>query len=351
MGWGGAQSLKFTELLNDRISIRAIQVYGGKVWYAGNRSRVGFVDMGQRAGGRQIRVSWRDSLEFRTLAQNSRYFYTINIGSPAELFQIDKKTLAVKTLFKDTLKTAFYDALIFYKNNERAIGLSDPAENRKLNILTTHGDARQWYHCYDCPQFPVFEKGEAAFAASNTNIAAKGRYLWMATGGAKSRILRSKDGGCEWEVFETPFVQGTSSQGIYSLDFADEKFGVAVGGDYTRQSANVNNIATTLDSGRTWQIQASGANGGYKSCVKIRPGSKGREMIAVGDRNIEFSGDFGRTWNTISEEKGLYVCEWVDKNTLVFAGKNRILKAKLVLQPRAAGKRHPRRGDGASAAT
>lgn len=64
------------------------------------------------------------------------------------------------------------------------------------------------------------------------------------------------------------------------------------------------------------------------TCVKIRPKSKGKEIIAVGDQHISFSNDYGKTWTKISDEKGLYVCEWVDKNTLVFAGKNRIIKIK-----------------------
>ena len=102
-----------------------------------------------------------------------------------------------------------------------------------------------------------------------------------------------------------------------------------MGGDYTQQAENINNIATTRDGGETWQIQASGKNAGYKTCVKIRPKSKGKDIIAVGDQNIEFSRDYGKTWTKISDEKGLYVCEWIDKNTLVFAGKDRIVKMTL----------------------
>jgi methyl coenzyme M reductase subunit D len=37
--------------------------------------------------------------------------------------------------------------------------------------------------------------------------------------------------------------------------------------------------------------------------VKIRPKSKGKDIIAVGDQNIEFSSDYGKTWKTISQEK------------------------------------------------
>jgi hypothetical protein len=81
------------------------------------------------------------------------------------------------------------------------------------------------------------------------------------------------------EIFNTPFIQGESSQGMYSIDFYDDQFGIAVGGDYTKQDANINNIATTNDGGETWQIQASGQNAGYTTCVKIKPGSKGRRSL------------------------------------------------------------------------
>lgn len=52
-------------------------------------------------------------------------------------------------------------------------------------------------------------------------------------------------------------------------------------------------------------------------------------MISVGSKNIEYSSDFGKTWITISKEQSLFVCTWLDENTLVFAGKDRILKAKI----------------------
>ena len=172
-------------------------------------------------------------------------------------------------------------------------------------------------------------EGEAAFAASNTNISSFKNKLWIATGGKASRIIKLDLRSGKMQVFDTPFIQGSSSQGIYSIDFFNRNFGIAVGGDYTKQAENVNNIATTYDGGKTWTIQASGKNGGYKTCVKFRPKSKGKDIIAVGDQNIELSRDYGKTWQTISNEKGLYVCEWIDENTLVFAGKNRIIKMQI----------------------
>ena len=319
-----SQKFKIDTLLNDKISIRAIQLWDGKVWYAGTDSKFGFVNMNNKADKKQIVISQKP-LQFRTLAQNKKHFYAINIESPAYFFQIDKKTLEFNVVFNDNDSTAFYDAFKFV-DDDFGIAFSDPTKNQRLNISQTRNAGAKWVHCNNCKDYPYLDKGEAAFAASNTNIASAGNLIWIATGGFKSRIYRMANKDCNWKVYETPFTQGTSSTGIYSIDFYDKKFGIAVGGDYTKQSDNINNIATTNDGGETWQIQASGKNAGYMTCVKFRPKTKGKEIVAVGDQHISFSSDYGKTWIKISDEKNLYACEWADKNTLVLAGKNKIVK-------------------------
>lgn len=317
-----SQRIKIDTLLTDNISIRAVQIWDGKVWYVGTDSKFGYVDLKNKTNQNQIKLTDKN-LQFRTLAQNNKNFYAINIESPAYFFEIDKKSLTSKIVFTDTLKTAFYDALHF-TNNNFALAFSDPDSTQKLNIITLNARKSKWIKCTDCKNLPLLDKGEAAFAASNTNIASNSNYIWIATGGTNSRIYKSKLNLCKWQVFETPIIQGMSSQGIYSIDFASEKFGVAVGGDYTKQQDNINNIATTKDGGETWQIQASGHNAGYMTCVRIKPKSKGKDMIAVGDQHISYSSDFGKTWTKISDEKGFYTADWIDDNSVVLAGKDKI---------------------------
>ncbi len=319
-----SQKFKIDTLLTDKISIRAIQLWDGKVWYAGTDSKFGYVNIANKSDKKQIRLSDK-KLQFRTLAQNKKNLYAINIESPAHFFKINKKTLDSKVVFNDNDSTAFYDAMKFTDHNF-GLAFSDPTPNQRLNISQTRNGGSKWIHCSDCRDFPYLEKGEAAFAASNTNIASAGNFIWIATGGSKSRIYRMKNKNCNWQVFETPFVQGTSSQGIYSIDFYDENFGIAVGGDYTKQADNINNIATTNDGGQTWQIQANGQNAGYMTCVKFRPKTKGKEIVAVGDQHISFSSDYGKTWTKISNEKNLYTCEWLNREVLILSGKDRIIK-------------------------
>ena len=316
------QKLTFQTLLKDKISIRAIQLWDNKVYYAGTDSKFGYAGLKDTIDKKQVRLS-EEKLQFRTLAQSLEDFYAINIGSPANFYQINKKTLEAKVIHKDETKNAFYDALYYYQYNFYTF--SDPESDLNLKLAEFSAYNKQFHYKYFSDY--KMNEGEAAFAASNSNISAKGNFVWLATGGKSSRIFKLNLKTQKIEIFNTPFIQETSSQGIYSIDFYDTQFGIAVGGDYTKQAENISNIATTHDGGVTWQIEASGKNGGYKTCVKFRPGSKGKEIIAVGDQNIEFSSDYGRTWTIISEEKNLYTCEWVDKNTLVFAGKDRIVKA------------------------
>ncbi|MFC3161522.1 hypothetical protein SAMN05443633_101621 [Chryseobacterium arachidis] len=318
-----SQQIKSIEtIFNDKISIRAIELYDNKVWYSGTDSKFGFVDLKNSKNQKQIKLSEK-KLQFRTLGQNKDSFYAINIESPGEFFKINKKDLKSEVVFKDTAKTAFYDALHFV-NDKLAYAFSDADKDNTLKLaLLKNGKWSMFGNDIK------LNEGEAAFAASNTNISSTKNNLWIATGGKASRILKLNFKNNQFKIFNTPIIQGESSQGIYSIDFAEDKFGIAVGGDYTKQDANINNIATTNDGGETWQIQASGQNAGYTTCVKIKPGSKGKEIISVGDKHISYSSDFGNTWKKISDEKNLYVCEWADPNTIIFAGKDRILKMKM----------------------
>ncbi|WP_228413585.1 hypothetical protein [Chryseobacterium sp. CH21] len=170
-------------ILNDKISIRALELYDNKVWYTGTDSKFGFVDFKDSKNQKQIKLS-EEKLQFRTLAQDKTSFYAINIESPARFFKIDKKDLKSQVVFRDTAKTAFYDALHFV-NDQLAYTFSDSDKDLLLKLAV-----------YKNGKWNMFKnnirlnEGEAAFAASNTNISSTKKYMWIATGGKASRILR-----------------------------------------------------------------------------------------------------------------------------------------------------------------
>lgn len=324
-GFSKSQNIKIDTLLTDNISIRAIEVYDGKVWYAGSQSKFGFVKIKNPKDKSQIKLNSKNQ-EFRVLARfKEGFFETVNIGSPAQFYGVSSVNLSVSELMRFSDSTTFYDCFKVNNTNNNGLAISDPFADGKPNFFITSKDKKMVNDTYR--NVPTYAKGEAHFAASNSNIAMQGNKVWIATGGTKARIFKFDwVKPYDWEVYEMPIVQGTPSQGIYSIDFADENFGIAVGGDYKNQSENINNIATTNDGGKTWQIQASGQNAGYSTCVKIKPKSKGKEIVALGDGHISYSKDFGKIWTKISDEKGFYTCEWLDAKTLILAGKNKIAK-------------------------
>ena len=176
-----------------------------------------------------------------------------------------------------------------------------------------------------CENVPKAKEGEAAFAASDTNIAIVGDKTWVATGGMVSRILYSPDKGKTWEVFETPIVQGKPTTGIYSIDFYDELNGFGIGGDYTQPDLDRKNKIRTTDGGKTWELVAVGESPGYRSCVQYVPNSNGKGLVAVGFKGIDYSSDAGESWTHLSDE-GFYTLRFLNDSMAYAAGNGRVAK-------------------------
>ena len=190
-------------------------------------------------------------------------------------------------------------------------------------------DGGETWNKLSCDDLPKSLESEAAFAASDTNIAIVGDHTWVATGGKASRVLYSPDKGETWEVFNTPIIQGKETTGIYSIDFYDEQNGFAIGGDYTQPDDNSANKIRTKDGGRTWEIVGSGKEPGYRSCVQYFSERNGRELVVIGFNGIDYSNDGGYTWKHLSDE-GFYTLRFLNDSTAYAAGKGRI--AKLVFK-------------------
>jgi hypothetical protein len=93
-------------------------------------------------------------------------------------------------------------------------------------------------------------------------------------------------------------TSGAAPRGIFSIAFAGDGHGVAVGGDYQRPRDTTANVALTDDGGATWRLPP-GRPGGYRSSVAYVPGSRGRTFVAVGTSGSDFSVDGGETWVSI----------------------------------------------------
>lgn len=309
-------------LTDSLLSIRAIDILDdGNLVFAANIGAFGMYDVLTEQW--QISSQNYDSLniQFRAVAHTISDFFMLSVDNPALLFKTGDYG-KMELVYKEENLGVFYDALKFWNNNE-GIAIGDPIGDC-LSIIITRDGGKTWQKLA-CDMLPKIVNGEAAFAASNTNIAIVGNETWVATGGKASRVMYSPDKGESWEVFETPIIQGTATTGMYSIAFYDRKNGFAIGGDYTKPSDSLHNKIRTTNGGRTWELVAIGANPGYRSCVQFVPNGNATELVAVGFEGISYSQDFGDTWQELSDE-AFYTIQFLNDSTAYAAGKGRIAR-------------------------
>ncbi|TXE10669.1 oxidoreductase [Gelidibacter salicanalis] len=302
------------------LSIRAIDVASDKsIAFAANNGMFGLYNPLTDQWGTAKQTYDTLDLQFRAVARTVNDFFMLSVENPALLYKTGE-TGAMEVVYKEAHEKVFYDALAFW-NAKEGIAIGDPTDSC-MSIIITRDGGETWTKI-TCDQLPKIKEGEAAFAASNSNIAIVGDNTWIATGGKTSRILFSPNKGASWEIFETPMVNGEATTGIYSIDFYDAKNGFAIGGDYTQPDRTTANKMKTSDGGRTWQIVADGKEPGYRSCVQYVPNKGGKELVAVGFKGIDYSSDSGNSWKHLSDE-GFYTIRFLNDSTAYAAGQGRI---------------------------
>jgi len=317
------KSVEIDTILNDKISIRAIIVDSDKLWYTGDNGQVGFKNIRTTFGiNKQIQKD-NLKLEFRSIAKTSKGVFLVNIGNPAILFKINKRNLNEEIVYTENHEKTFYDSMQFW-NEQEGIAIGDPTEDC-FSILITRDGGTTW-NKLSCEDLPKLVEGEAAFAASNTNIIVKGNKAWIVSGGKKARVFYSDDKGKTWKVFDTPIVQGKTMTGIFTADFYNDKIGIIAGGDYEVPLQNSQNKAITTDGGKTWKLIAKNSGFGYASCIQFVPNSKGKGIVTVGATGLQYSSDGGNTWKQLSSDSTLYTIRFLDADTAFAAGKNKIIK-------------------------
>ncbi|CAN5246302.1 hypothetical protein BH23BAC2_BH23BAC2_12400 [soil metagenome] len=323
-----AERLPFTQveivpILEDSVSVRAIEVMGSNLAFAASRGWYGLYN--DATGDLKVNLQEHDSVppEFRAVASTDNDFFMLSVGTPALLYKTGD-TGRMELVYKEDHEKAFYDAMTFW-NNEEGIAMGDPTDNC-LSVIVTRDGGQTWTKL-ECNILPAVEEGEAAFAASNSNIAVAGNKAWILSGGMRSRIFHTADKGNSWEVFETPLIQGAATTGGYSMDFYNEKVGIIAGGDYTNVGGNTNNIAVTTDGGKNWKVVSDGRGPGYLSAVRYIPGKEGNEIVAVGPEGIFYSENTGENWEKLSSE-AFHTVRFVTDSTAYAAGNNRIAKLK-----------------------
>jgi len=316
--------IKSIETFPVNSSIRALEVVNDTtVWFAGSDGIFGFTE---NKGS-----TWNiDSIKteniipnFRSIAVTDKAVFLLNIASPALLYKSIDKGKTWKIVYRENDSSTFYDAMAFWDDKD-GIAMGDPIDNC-LSVIITNDGGNSWQKL-SCDILPKVENGEAAFAASNSNISLYKDNVWIVTGGKRARIFHSPDKGKTWQVFNTPIIQGGQMTGIFTADFYDESNGIIWGGDWNNKDLNTQNNAITKNGGKTWELLSDSTNPGYRSCVRYVPDTNGKQIIAVGIPGISYSNNGGKNWGALSKESFYTIRFGTSYKTAWVAGNNKIGK-------------------------
>ncbi|UMB61276.1 oxidoreductase [Lutibacter sp. A80] len=317
-------NISINKIKLDSTSIRAIEIINDStIVYAGSKGDLGFLtNFGDLEGKIKI-ITDTITPHFRALAHTKNAVFALSIGNPALLYKYQNKQL--KIVYKEENDKVFYNSMQFF-DDLNGIAMGDPTSNC-LSIITTQDGGNTW-NKVPCENLPEIAEGEAAFAASNTNIAIVGTQAWIVTGGVKSSVYHTSDLGLTWNVYNTPIIQGTATTGIYSVDFYDNNRGIICGGNYLDKFGNSANKAITKNGGKTWEIVAENTAPKYISCVQYVPETEGKEVFAVSTNGVFYSKNYGKEWEKVSDE-GFYSIRFYNKNTAWLSGNNVVAKMQI----------------------
>ena len=303
-------------------SIRTLDVRSEQhVRFAGSD---GWVGMTTDAGLTWDTTQWvsptGEMASFRASGFAETGWHAATIAGPGMVARSQRDSLHPTWQTLQDHDSAFFDAM-HWLDDTTGIIFGD-AVGDCLTMFRTTNAGQSWSRL-PCNALPDKVHGEAAFAASNGNIASAGDTIWVVTGGAVSRVLRSLDAGQTWQATTLPVVQGGSMTGAFALSFADASTGLAIGGNWEDPKNNQGNLCMTPDGGNTWALVSEGLGPGYRSCVMHHPVDKD-QVVATGFLGMDVSFDGGKNWTHVSDSAH-YVARFAPSGrTLWLAGKGHV---------------------------
>lgn len=301
-------------LLNSGVeaSFRGLAMRGPEeVWVTGNQGTVLRTHNGGRswqtvvipgsdftdADGKKQPADFRD---VALLPDGSVLVMSIGPGEASRVYH-SADGRAWEVVLQNDKPAGFFDGMDFDAHGKNGLLYGDPIDGR-LDIAVTRDAGRTWRRLPESNR-PRLIDGEYGFAASGSGAIVRGQSFWVATGGSTSRVHHSADGGRTWSVVNVPLRSGNESSGIFSMASDGKDAFVVVGGDYLMPELGERNVAFSGDAGRTWATSQSLIMP-HKACACWLGNVW---FLTCGRTGIAYSRDSGRSWTEISQDSW-YVC-------------------------------------------
>lgn len=240
--------------LDQKATLRGISaVDADACWVGGSESTLARTIDGGRSW-QYFHLVEANDFEFRdveALSRDTAVVMSAGEGEKSKIFRTVDGGKTWTTAYENHAPKGFFNGIAFWDSKD-GILTGDPIDDKPFMLLTHDGGA-SWERIANLP--PIKE-GEYGFAASGSHITVSGDHVWIGTGGTVSRVFHSPDRGRSWEVNDTPMLQGAASQGIFSIAFDKNGFGISVGGDYNSETTpGSKNLIISHDFGKTWRWQ------------------------------------------------------------------------------------------------
>ncbi|HUF12704.1 MAG TPA: hypothetical protein VMN78_06380 [Longimicrobiales bacterium] len=254
---------------------------GGRTWLAG-------------------RVPAADTLQFRdvhALSERTAWLLAAGSADMSRVYRTDDAGATWALQWTNPEEAGFYDCLDFW-DARRGVVYGDAVEG-ELRILYTDDGGGTWRQV-PAERLPAALPGEGGFAASGTCVETRpGGLGWIAAGNAaRARVFLTTDYGRSWSAADAPVVAGEAA-GLTSISMADDRCGTAFGGSLGVGDRRTDNVARTVDGGRTWQpLPHVSFDGAVYGGLHV-PGAGRGALLVVGPGGLAASDDGGNSWATV----------------------------------------------------
>jgi photosystem II stability/assembly factor-like uncharacterized protein len=304
-------------MLNNENRYRGLSVVDDSVaWISGSKGSYCITKNGGKLWQCNT-VKGYDSIDFRSVyAWSEDRAIIASAGQPCLLLLTNNGGKNWEIAYQNKNPNAFIDAIDFY-NDSNGIALGDPIKNRMMFIQSSNG-GKSWNE-WNTEFCPLMDSGEAAFAASGTamRFLSNGEIAFV-SGGSKARLFIKNNNESVWRIFDSPFIQGETGQGIFSFIELDKQQLYLVGGDFKNENGIKNNAYSFINEKFISPVLSIR---GYRECVE-----KADELtlLSVGPGGADLSLDKGKTWNKLSDEKNFNAVRKARNGSLIlFSGKGK----------------------------